>query len=131
MRFTTDNFIDQPAYIMHHTLHLWTHSLVATTRALFICALVLFVVSVTYIVYGLILRRVRAHRSLLQSLPGPDKAHWLRGNFVDVQESESSRLQEEWVNTYGHVMRYQARFGVRTYSFDPDQRMTILPLADA
>ena len=116
---------------MHHTLLQWTHLFVAATRALFISALVLFVLSVTYIVYVLILRRVRAHRSPLRSLPGPDKAHWLRGNFVDVQESESSRLQEEWVNTYGHVMRYQARFGVRTYSFDPDQRMTILPLADA
>ena len=115
---------------MHDTLLLWTHSLVVAARALFVAALVLSALSVTYILFVLIYRRARAVRSSLQSLPGPKKSHWLRGNFVDVQEADSWRLQEEWVRTYGHVMRYKARFGVRIYSFDFDRCMTIPPLAD-
>jgi hypothetical protein len=122
---------------MHDSLLLCPHLLVIAARALFISALVLFAPSVTYILYVLILGRVRAHRSPLRNLPGPEKAHWLSGDFVDVQENDSSRLQEEWVTTYGHVMKYHSRFGVRSYSFhsirgaDLVQRMTILPLADA
>jgi hypothetical protein len=100
---------------MHDSLPLCLHLLVVAARALFISALVLSALTVTYILYVLILGRVRAHSSPLRNLPGPEKTHWLSGDFVGVQETDSTRLQEEWVRTYGHVMRYHSRFRVRSY----------------
>ncbi|KAH9169230.1 cytochrome P450 [Lactarius sanguifluus] len=95
-------------------------SLVLAARTVFISALTLFALSAIYILYVLILGHVRAYRSPLQHVPGPKGAHWLKGNFVDVQEPNSSRLQEEWVRTYGHVARYHARFGaLRLLTVDP------------
>ena len=122
---------------MHDSLLLSPHLLMVAARALFVSALILSALSVTYIFYVLILGRVRAYRSPLRNLPGPEEAHWLSGDFVDVHERDSSRLQVEWVRTYGHVIKYHSRFGVRSYSFhlirggDLVQRLTILPLADA
>ncbi|KAI9443952.1 cytochrome P450 [Lactarius indigo] len=101
-------------------ISLGRQSLVVAARTIFISALGLFALSITYILYVLILGRVRAYRSPLQNVPGPKEEHWLRGNFVDVQEPDSSRLQEEWVNTYGHVVKYHARFGtLRLLTVDP------------
>ncbi|KAH9016227.1 cytochrome P450 [Lactarius pseudohatsudake] len=95
-------------------------SLVIAARAIFIPALLFFALSALYILYVLILGRIRAYRSPLQNVPGPKEAHWFSGDFVDVQEPDSSRLQEEWVRTYGHVMRYHSRFGtVRLLTVDP------------
>ncbi|KAH8977522.1 cytochrome P450 [Lactarius hatsudake] len=95
-------------------------SLVIAARAIFIPALLFFALSAIYILYVLILGRIRAYRSPLQNVPGPKEAHWLSGDFVDVQEPDSSRLQEEWVRTYGHVMRYHSRFGaLRLLTVDP------------
>ncbi|KAH9005440.1 cytochrome P450 [Lactarius hatsudake] len=95
-------------------------SLVLAARTVFISALLFFTLSAIYILYVLILAHVRAYRSPLQHVPGPKEAHWLKGNFVDVQEPNSSRLQEEWVRTYGHVARYHARFGaLRLLTVDP------------
>ncbi|KAH9005441.1 cytochrome P450 [Lactarius hatsudake] len=95
-------------------------SLVIAARAIFILALLFFALSAIYILYVLILGRIRAYRSPLQNVPGPKEAHWLSGDFVDVQEPDSSRLQEEWVRTYGHVMRYHSRFGaLRLLTVDP------------
>ncbi|KAH8977228.1 cytochrome P450 [Lactarius akahatsu] len=95
-------------------------SLVIAARAIFIPALLFFALSAIYIFYVLILGRIRAYRSPLQNVPGPKEAHWLSGDFVDVQEPDSSRLQEEWVRTYGHVMRYHSRFGtLRLLTVDP------------
>ena len=117
--------------LVHETLLLCPHLLVVAAHTLFILALVLSALSAIYILYVLILRRVRTHCSPLQNLPGPDKAHWLRGDFVDVQEADSSRLQEEWVRTYGHVMKYHSRFGVRLYYSCHSIRGATLQLADA
>ncbi|KAH9030860.1 cytochrome P450 [Lactarius deliciosus] len=95
-------------------------SLVLAARTVFISALALFSLSAIYILYVLVRAHVRAYRSPLQHVPGPKEAHWLKGNFVDVQEPNSSRLQEEWVKTYGHVARYHARFGaLRLLTVDP------------
>ncbi|KAH9054513.1 cytochrome P450 [Lactarius vividus] len=95
-------------------------SLVAAARTVLISTLALSSLSAIYILYVLILGHVRAYRSPLRHVPGPKKAHWLKGNFVDVQEPNSSRLQEEWVRTYGHVVRYHARFGaLRLLTVDP------------
>ncbi|KAI9443955.1 cytochrome P450 [Lactarius indigo] len=95
-------------------------SLVVAARAIFIPAFVLFALSATYILYVIILGRIRAYRSPLQNVPGPKEAHWLSGDFADVQEPDSSRLQEEWVRTYGHVVKYHSRFGtVRLLTVDP------------
>ena len=123
---------------MHDSLLLCQHLLAVAIRALFISALVLFALSVVYILYGLALSHIHAHRSPLRNLPGPKNAHWRIGNFTDVQEQDSSRLQEEWVRTYGHVMVYRSGFGVRSLflSFGwrsvsrSAERMTILPLAE-
>ena len=98
---------------VHDTLLLRQLLLVVATRALFISVFALFALPTTYILCVLILGQIRAYRSHLQNLPGPKKAHWLKGNFIDVQEPDSSRLQEEWVKTYGHVIRYHSHFGVR------------------
>lgn len=105
---------------MHGSLLLCRQLLVIAARALFIPALALSALSAIYILYVLILAHVRAHRSPLRNVPGPKKAHWLRGDFVDAQEPDSLRLQEEWVRTYGHVTRFHSRFGTpRLLAVDP------------
>ncbi|KAI9443954.1 cytochrome P450 [Lactarius indigo] len=44
-----------------------------------------------------------------------------------MQEPDSSRLQEEWVRTYGHVVKYHSRFGtVRPLTVDPVANAYIL-----
>ena len=102
---------------MQDSLLLCRQLLVVAARALFISALVLSALSAIYIFYVLFLGHVRAYRSPLRNIPGPKEAQWLKGDFVDVQEPDSSRLQEEWVGTYGHVTMYHSRFGVRSYPF--------------
>ena len=110
---------DSTSIIMpvHDALLLYRPLLVAAARTLFVTALALSALPVIYITYVLILAQIRAYRSPIRNVPGPKKAHWLKGNFVDVQEPDSSRLQEEWVKTYGHVTRYYSLFGVRSYPF--------------
>jgi hypothetical protein len=90
--------------------------LVSVLYSLFIAMLALFGVAVTYVLYVFMRRRIVAYRSPLQNLPGPKNAHWFKGNFVDVRELDSSRLQEEWVRTYGHVLKYHAGLAVRHFS---------------
>ncbi|KAI0280140.1 cytochrome P450 [Russula aff. rugulosa BPL654] len=53
-------------------------------------------------------RRISAYRSQLRNVPGPEGAHWLSGNFTEVQEADSTRLQEEWVQKYGNVIKFQS-----------------------
>ena len=84
--------------------------LVAAAHALFVIALI----AATFIFYILILGQIRAYRSPIRNLPGPKKGHWLYGNFPGIHEPDSTRMQEEWVRTYGHVIRYHSRFGVRS-----------------
>ena len=100
---------------VHDALLLYRPLLVAAARTLFVSALALSALPVIYITYVLIIAQIRAYRSPIRNVPGPKKAHWLKGNFIDVQEPDSSRLQEEWVKTYGHVTRYYSLFGVRSY----------------
>lgn len=89
---------------------------IPVVRSLFAVALALCGVSAAYVLYVIARRRIAAIRSPLQNLPGPKKAHWFKGNFVDVREPDSTRLQEEWVRTYGHVLKYYSGLGVRLYS---------------
>jgi hypothetical protein len=72
-------------------------------------------VSATYVLYILMRRRISAYRSPLRNVPGPGGAHWLKGNFTEVGEtdSDSTRLQEQWVRKYGHVLKFQSRLWVR------------------
>ena len=100
-------------HIMCHTLILAQRFLVAAIRSLLIIVLPLFAISAAYVLLTVMHRRIRAYRSPLRSVPGPKNVHWLKGSFVDVQEEDSMRLQEEWVKTYGHVLRYHSIFGVR------------------
>ncbi|KAI0267190.1 cytochrome P450 [Russula aff. rugulosa BPL654] len=53
-------------------------------------------------------RRISAYRSQLRDVPGPGGAHWFKGNFTKVQETDSTCLQEEWVRKYGHVLKFQS-----------------------
>jgi hypothetical protein len=78
-------------------------------------ALALSAASASYILYVLVKRRTSTYRSPLRDLPGPERAHWFKGNFVDVAEPDSTRLQEEWVRTYGHVLKYHSGLGVRPF----------------
>ena len=86
---------------------------IAAARFVLLLALSLFGISAAYVLSTITQRRIRAFRSPLRNVPGPKGAHWLKGNFVDVVEPDSTRLQEEWVNTYGHVMKYYSAFRVR------------------
>ncbi|KAH9954761.1 cytochrome P450 [Russula dissimulans] len=74
-------------------------------------ALALSAASASYILYVLVKRRTSAYRSPLRDLPGPERAHWFKGNFVDVAEPDLIHLQEEWVRTYGHVLKYHTGLG--------------------
>ena len=76
-------------------------------------------VSATYVLYILMRRRLSAYRSPLRNIPGPRGARWFRGNFIEVLETDSSRLQEEWVRKYGHVIKYQSLLWVRVPSSFP------------
>ncbi|KAI0250884.1 cytochrome P450 [Lactifluus subvellereus] len=96
---------------MHDTLTLAQHFFVAAVRFLFVVALALSGTSAAYVFYILICRRIRAYRSPLRDVPGPGTAHWLNGSFDDVPEADATRLQEEWVKTYGHVLKFHSRFG--------------------
>jgi hypothetical protein len=102
-------------HIMSHTLQgiLAYRSFVVAVYSLFVVALALFTISVAYVLYIVMRHRIRVYRSPLRSVPGPRNAHWVKGNFVDVPEENSTRLQEEWVKTYGHVLKYHSLFGVR------------------
>ena len=90
----------------------FTHIL-AAFRFLCVVALALFVTLAAIVQFVVIRFRIHAYRSPLRSVPGPRKTHWLKGNFVDVQEGDAMRLQEEWAKTYGHVLKYYSFLGVR------------------
>jgi hypothetical protein len=94
-------------------------SLARIVRFLFIAASVFIGASAAYVLYILIRRRVLAHRSSLRNVPGPGGAHWFKGNFTAVQETDSTRLQEEWVGKYGHVITFQSTLWVRFPPFPP------------
>jgi hypothetical protein len=98
---------------MLHKLILSQHFFIGVVRFLFVVALALFGLSTAYVLAILTRRHIRDFRSPMRSVPGPKKAHWLQGNFVDVPEPDAIRLQEEWVKTYGHVLKYYSLFGVR------------------
>ncbi|KAH9965554.1 cytochrome P450 [Lactifluus volemus] len=94
------------------TLNTTVHFFIGVVRFLFVVALALFGLSTAYVLAILTRRHIRDFRSPMRSVPGPKKAHWLQGNFVDVPEPDAIRLQEEWVKTYGHVLKYYSLFGI-------------------
>jgi len=93
------------------------HFLPPIVRSLFFAAAALLGASATYVLYILTRRRILAYRSPLRNVPGPGGAHWFKGNFTAVQETDSTRLQEEWVREYGHVLKFQSTLWVRFPSF--------------
>ena len=98
---------------MHDTLALAQHISVAAIRFVLVVALILSGTLAAYVFYMIMCRRIRAYRSPLRNLPGPRNAHWLNGSFNEVPEEDATRLLEEWVKTYGHVLKIHSRFGVR------------------
>jgi hypothetical protein len=87
--------------------------LAAIVRPLVFATSAFIGVSATYVLYILMRRRISAYRSPLRNVPGPGGARWFKGNFSEVQEPDSTRLQEEWVRTYGHVLKFQSLLWVR------------------
>ena len=98
---------------MHDTLALAQHISVAAIRFVLVVALILSGTLAAYVFYMIMCRRIRSYRSPLRNLPGPRNAHWLNGSFDEVPEEDATRLLEEWVRTYGHVLKVHTRFGVR------------------
>ena len=90
---------------------------VPVLRSLFAAVLALCGASAAYVLYIIMRRRIAAYRSPLRNVPGPENAHWFKGNFVDVREPDSTRLQEEWVRTYGHVLKFYSTLAVRLFFF--------------
>jgi len=88
--------------------------LVPLVRFLFVVALALSTACASYVLYVLVKCRISAYRSL-RNLPGPERAHWFKGNFVDVSEPDSIHLQEDWVRTYGNVLKYHSALGVHLF----------------
>ncbi|KAN0109020.1 cytochrome P450 monooxygenase [Russula decolorans] len=79
-------------------------------------------------------RRISAYRSPLRNVPGPGGAHWLKGNFTEVGEtdSDSTRLQEQWVRKYGHVLKFQSRlWSQRLLAVDPVAVSYVLQNSDS
>lgn len=105
------------AFTMQDSLALARLILYPIVRSLIFATSAFIGVSVAYVLYILIRRRISAYRSPLRNLPGPSGAHWFRGNFTEVQETDSSRLLEEWVQKYGHVLMYQSHLWVRFLFF--------------
>jgi hypothetical protein len=95
------------------------HFLAPVIRSLFFAVSALIVTSATYVLYILARRRILAYRSSLRNVPGPEGAHWFKGNFTTVLEADSTRLQEEWVRKYGHVLKYQSTLWVCFPFFSP------------
>jgi hypothetical protein len=87
--------------------------LAASVRPLVFAISAFIGVSVAYVLYILMRRRISAYRSPLRNVPGPGGPHWLKGNFTEAQETDATRLQEEWVRKYGHVLKYQSLLWVR------------------
>ncbi|KAI0033894.1 cytochrome P450 [Vararia minispora EC-137] len=54
---------------------------------------------------------IRTLTSPLATLPGPKRDSWVRGNFINVPEADSLRLQEDWLRKYGRAIRYFSVFG--------------------
>jgi hypothetical protein len=88
------------------------HFLAPVIRSLFFAVSALIVASATYVLYILARRRILAYRSPLRNVPGPEGAHWFKGNFTAVLEPDSTRLQEEWIRKYGHVLKFQSTLWV-------------------
>ena len=105
------------AFAMRDSFALARLILTLSVRSLIFATLALIGVLVMYVLYILIRFRISAYLSPLRNLPGPGGAHWFKGNFTEVQEVDSSRLQEEWVRKYGHVLVYQSHFWVCFLSF--------------
>ena len=87
--------------------------LASIVRPLVFVILAFIGVLATYVLYILMRRRILAYQSPLRNVPGPGGAHWFKGNFTEVQETDSTRLQEEWVRKYGHVLKLQSILWVR------------------
>ncbi len=104
---------------MRDSLALDRHFLTPIVRSLLFATSAFIGVSVTYVLYILMRRRISAYRSPLRNVPGPGGAHWLKGNFTAVPETDSTRLQEEWVRKYGHVLKFQSTLWVSFHFYAP------------
>jgi hypothetical protein len=109
---------------MRDSFALTRHFLAPIARSLFFAVSAFVGASATYVLYILTRRRILAYCSPLRNVPGPGGAHWFKGNFTAVHEADSIRLQEEWVRTYGHVLKYQSTLWVRfPFSFSPSSSL--------
>ncbi|KAF8491342.1 cytochrome P450 [Russula emetica] len=117
---------------MHDSFALARLTLALIVRPLVFATSAFIGVSVTYVLYILICRRISAYRSPLRNVPGPEGASWFKGNFTAVQETDSTRLQEEWVRKHGHVLKFQSLLWTqRLMAVDPVAVSYILQNGDS
>ncbi|KAL7420604.1 hypothetical protein Q5752_004555 [Cryptotrichosporon argae] len=66
-----------------------------------------------------------APKASIRQLPGPPRAHWLFGHEWDVYRRPAGQLWNEWIETYGSVVRYRnAFFDGLTFHKPPFNRQT-------
>ncbi|KAI9460714.1 cytochrome P450 [Russula earlei] len=117
---------------MIDTFALVQHPLVPTASYLLVMVSALSGASAAYVLVVLMMHRISAYRSPLRNVPGPENAHWFKGNFVDVREQDSTRLQEQWVQTYGHVLKFHSALASPTLlTVDPVAVAYVLQNNDA
>ncbi|KZV75254.1 cytochrome P450 [Peniophora sp. CONT] len=54
---------------------------------------------------------IQTWTSPMRILPGPKRESLMEGSFVSAHESDSHRLLESWIGTYGRTIRYFSIFG--------------------
>ncbi|KAF9236876.1 cytochrome P450 [Melanogaster broomeanus] len=57
--------------------------------------------------------------SPLRHLPGPKGTSWIYGNLGEIFEADNSVLHEQWVEEYGHTLKYKGYFSTnRLFTMD-------------
>ncbi|EIM87513.1 cytochrome P450 [Stereum hirsutum FP-91666 SS1] len=52
----------------------------------------------------------RSLRSPVNDVPGPESGHFLWGNLKQISDADALVLHEEWVATYGPIVKYKMMF---------------------
>ncbi|KAI0044004.1 cytochrome P450 [Auriscalpium vulgare] len=58
---------------------------------------------ILFISYKVVSAALRSYNSPWRDIPGPRRLGWFKGAYEESPEHESSRLQEQWLQQYGHI----------------------------
>jgi hypothetical protein len=81
------------------------------TTALYLLSAVVISILVP-LLFKFIPRFLRSLRSPVNDVPGPESGHFLWGNLKQISNASALILHEEWVATYGHIIKYKMMFNV-------------------